>query len=940
MVPPRDARLGALRGRFSRRLFVRFLLAAALPMAAIALLAVLQVRAVFSDQAHERLLRAGRNYGNELHSRLLLAQELLVQLGRTGVVRLPPERAADYPFAAVVLYPDSGARRPIYGDGALLPDSRADLGVDDVSSKPRVRVAGDGSARTLMALRLREGPAAGTALAAVLRPDYLWGRHDVWPYGIDFCVLAAASGRPLFCPEPDFAAAAQARRAVPSPARAWRFELAGEPMLAVQRDLFLPSAFAADSWRIVAAEPRALAVAPAQAFARLFPLAALLAVALAGWVGFRQSRWLSDPLQRLRRGVAAIAAGDFGARVRIDSADEFEELGQAFNRMAARIGRQVHAVELLAEADRSILASAALETVGEDLLRGLSSIVHSEWAGILLLEGGDGSRGRLIWRRAGADRVHLQPVVLAAAERALLEGAAGAIDLAAAPGPLPAFAQAGGAVAHAVALPVQHGGRLAAALLLGYCRPVAAEAEDLEHARAVADRLAVALAAASREHQLVHQANYDPLTDLPNRHYFMRRIEREFARAGREGPGFALLFIDLDRFKNVNDSVGHGTGDRLLQVAAARLQSAVGPTDTAARWGGDEFVVLAPAAGAATAATLAEKLIEQLSTPYRIDEQEHHVGASIGIALHPGDGRGPEQLLKNADVAMFRAKEAGRGCHAFFERSMDVAIQRRTLLEHELRIALEREQFLLVYQPLVRLEDGVVEGAEALLRWRHPRRGIVPPGEFIGVLEDSGLIGRAGQWVLRAACEQYRRGFGAAARPGRIAVNVSPRQFWFAGFPQMVRAVLAETGVPPQALELEITENVFVQDVERAIEIADELRALGVRFALDDFGTGHSSMSYLRRLPVDTIKIDRSFLFDVETDRQAAAILEAIIALGRTVGKTVVAEGVETAGQLQFLRERGCEIGQGFYFSRPVPPAEFGACLSRGTCPVSRELPN
>ncbi|WGD55826.1 EAL domain-containing protein [Bradyrhizobium sp. CB1650] len=425
------------------------------------------------------------------------------------------------------------------------------------------------------------------------------------------------------------------------------------------------------------------------------------------------------------------------------------------------------------------------------------------------------------------------------------------------------------------------------------------------------------------EARIAHMAHHDGLTDLPNREYFQDRLRQALVQAG--GKRVGVLCIDLDLFKNVNDSFGHPVGDRLLKQVAARLATTIRGANLAARLGGDEFaVILAADVSPNEASACATLLIEMLSQPYKVDGLETVIGASIGIALSPGDGATSEELLRNADMALYRAKSDGGGVHRFFEREMDLQAQRRRDMEVDLRRAFANGEFELHYQPLVSIASDRISGFESLLRWRHPDKGMISPAEFIPVAEDIGLITQLGEWVLREACAE------AVKWPVdvKVAVNLSPAQFRSRNLVQIVISALAQSGLSPKRLELEITESVFLAETDANLAILHQLRELGVGISMDDFGTGYSSLSYLRSFPFDKIKIDRSFVKDLAQRPDCGAIVRAISGLGRSLNITTTAEGVETEDQLDWLRAEGCNEVQGFLFSAARPAAEIAKLLA------------
>jgi diguanylate cyclase (GGDEF)-like protein/PAS domain S-box-containing protein len=428
------------------------------------------------------------------------------------------------------------------------------------------------------------------------------------------------------------------------------------------------------------------------------------------------------------------------------------------------------------------------------------------------------------------------------------------------------------------------------------------------------------------EDRVMHLANHDALTGLPNRRLLIDRLGQALALAHRDRQHVAVLFMDLDRFKTINDSLGHMIGDALLQTVARRLSGALREGDTVSRLGGDEFVVVLPNLDHPKAAEkVALKLIEALAPPIELGGHELRVSASIGISLFPEDGNDTETLLRNADSAMYHAKDMGRNNYQFFLEQMNVTVAERLRLENDLHRALARQEFELHYQPRVSLANGAICGVEALIRWRHPERGLILPEHFIPVAEDTGLIVPIGEWVVRESCRQGKAWSTAGLPPIPVAINLSPRQFRQSDLVDTVSRALEQHGWPSSLLELEITEGVLMQQTSDTLKTLEALHRLGVGLAIDDFGTGYSSLSYLKRFPVDFLKIDRSFVRDIAVDPDDASIVTAIIGLAHSLGLTVVAEGVENAGQLAFIRDAGCDEAQGRHISHPIPADQLAA---------------
>jgi diguanylate cyclase (GGDEF)-like protein/PAS domain S-box-containing protein len=459
--------------------------------------------------------------------------------------------------------------------------------------------------------------------------------------------------------------------------------------------------------------------------------------------------------------------------------------------------------------------------------------------------------------------------------------------------------------------------------------------EEIDFASGIATMIALAIEASQRrdaQEKLLRLAHSDSLTGLPNRNLLTDRLRQALAFAARHRLRVALMFLDLDRFKTINDSLGHHIGDQILKEVANRLTRAVRAEDTVARLGGDEFVVLLQELHSATdAAIIATNLLRELTPPCFVDGHELHLSASAGITLYPDDGRDPDVLMKNADIAMYQVKDAGRNGFQFFAATMNQQADRRLEIERDLRLALRRDELVLYYQPQIDLARGEVRVVEALVRWRHPRHGLLLPEAFIGIAEDSGLAQPLAEWTLREACLQSGRWRSAGIAPAPVAVNLSARVFRERAFAASLADILRDTGLPPSLLELEITESAVMQHSDTTLATLGELSAMGIQLAVDDFGTGYSSLAYLKRFPIDKLKIDQSFVRDIPGDANDSAIVQAIISLGRTLDLRVVAEGVETEAQREFLVSHGCDDVQGYLYCRPCDGSEIERIFSVST---------
>jgi diguanylate cyclase (GGDEF)-like protein len=490
-------------------------------------------------------------------------------------------------------------------------------------------------------------------------------------------------------------------------------------------------------------------------------------------------------------------------------------------------------------------------------------------------------------------------------------------------------------------LPIFLTEKLAALITLGHFNPPGYGPDDLLQIRQLGDQIAVALSNARMVEQIHVLAYYDGLTGLPNRVLFKEQLNLMLQHAQRRQQLVAILFLDLDHFKRINDTLGHNRGDALLREVADRLNKQIRQTDHASRTtienavlsrlGGDEFTLyLYDIAHVQDAAKVAQRILDVLSKPFMLGPHEVFITASVGITIYPFDSEDGEILLKNADTAMYHAKEQGRNNYQFFAQSMNATVMKRLILESDLRKAVQRREFVLYYQPLLDLRTGMISGMEALIRWQHPNRGLVPPVEFIPLAEETGLIVPMGQWVLHTACAQNKVLQAAGLPPIRVSANMSGRQILDRQLPELVAGILKDTGLNSQYLELELTESILMKNEETVLSTMHELKAMGLRLSIDDFGTGYSSLSYLKSFPLDTLKIDKSFVRDVSADPNDVALIRAIVAMAHSLKLKVLAEGVETQQQLAFLREEGCDEIQGYLFNRPVPFDQFVKLLQEG----------
>ena len=917
-----------LRGKVAQRIFILFVLAALLPILVMATLTYSQVRGILTDQTRTRLIKTSKEFAMAVDQRLVSIQgnlERSALLARKGNLLPNQEVIASLKelYSSLAIVGPDARPIPIIGNKLDWPE----IGKPELDTllegKPVVLVRTDpGHKPSVQMLQLIDAKHPGHfALLAELKPIRLWGKKDYYPYETGQCMFAG-NGVMLFCSQAELeAVSAMLAQRIGNPAASMNVQIGNDTSIMGQWELYLKPQFNTASWSAISVQPLSFAMQPVNNFSHIFSGVAVLALLMVLLLSISLIRRTMGPLEKLINGTRRIAEEDFEHRVDIKRSDEFGELAKSFNDMTSRLGNQLGTLKVLSSIDQVILAKMNIDPVFEIVLPRIRKLGVAGFIGIIVPDQDATGEARVYFLGPGQDQ-HIEMSRVSVDAPALREFTAKVngfwLERTEALSRY-IFRMPSVPTGPCFILPIISEGSLHAFICLEF-----ANQEDLlpsvqMQVKDLGDRIGVALSSSARDEQLIYQARHDPLTGLPNRLLFKERLSGELAFASREHGNLALLFIDLDHFKNVNDSLGHSAGDELLKQVGQRMRKCKRESDTVARLGGDEFAMIIPGInGIHSATAVAKHILEEFSSPFEIGGQKFIMGVSIGIALSGKDGDDSEILLRNADTAMYRAKEMGRGRFTYFEDSMNRQALKNMQLEQELRFGLANGEFKMFYQPKLNIHTGKLGGAEALIRWFHPVRGIVSPGEFIGIAEVTGLIEELGRQVIWNACHQHVALRSAGINDTRISINISGRQLQNTSLPDIFKEALHATDTPASALDIEVTESVLMNNHEIAVEILEELRAMGMKVSIDDFGTGYSSISYLRNLPIDELKIDKSFIDDILTDDDARAVVQVIIQLGHTLHMTVVAEGVETLEQLNLLRELHCDSIQGYYLSKPI----------------------
>lgn len=945
-----------LNKKFARRILMLFVICALIPIAGLAFISFNQVTHQLKEQSQKRLHQASKAIGMEIFEHLSfldlemkgLAKNIFHSADGTNGSYIEPTEKHKAQFKNMTIVTTNGSKIALMGKIHNFPPKPTNTEIQHLMSGKALLSKQNDSAghKTHLFMRIAIDPShpeQGTLLGEIDR-QYLWAKIEGYslPLMTELTILDETDGI-LFSTIPVSPSFPKQLLSTGGISGQFDWETEGTSFSANYWSVFLKAGFLVPKWTVVLSESRDNVFAPMTNFKRYFILIVLLSVGIVTLISITQIRRSLAPLESLQEGTQQIADRNFDSRVTVTSGDEFENLAESFNTMAEQLGKQFKALSAIFELDRAVLSSLDTEKIIDTVLINMTEVFECDCIGVTLLDPDRETKGGM-----SIGGIHAEKGKTVEAIEFTLEDVQKHHDnpkafLTGINEPMPRFLEhlERKGMKSFLVMPLFFKKKLAGNISLGYLEPHSYNEEEFIQVRQFADQVGVALSNSAMvkelesinkqfiqeikeriksEEAVQHMAYHDDLTGLPNRVLLIDRLSQNLAEVQRYKKLGAVLFLDLDNFKVVNDTMGHAEGDALLKAVVRRLSQHVRYSDTLARHGGDEFtIIIHDLKKLEYITTIIDGIFSEFEKPFSLKGQEFFVTISMGISVYPNDGNNAETLLKNADTAMYKAKAEGKNSYQLFDLTMNEKTVKRVMLENKLRKAIEKDELLLHYQPQIDIKSGETVGFESLLRWNSKELGLIPPGKFIPLAEDTGLIVPFGKWVLHTACRQTRAWQDAGLKPTTMAVNVSNRQFKEKNFAGIVKNILADTNVDPQYLELEVTESCIMENVKYNIEILHELKAFGVKLSIDDFGTGYSSFEYLKNMPVNVLKIDLSFIRDITKDPDDAAIVKAIIQVAHTLKLEVVAEGVETKEQLNLLQSLHCDKIQGYLVSKPLP---------------------
>lgn len=916
--------------KFSHRLFNQYFISAIIPVIVLALISFYTVSGLLQQNANRQIYAESRAIGLTIFDRFQTLDNNLLDLSK--VVNDPASLKSNEWLKVMYssLYvANAGEIAGVFHGENMLALTLSEQQQKYLNENERLLLmdTSNGNHGELLMLRSLDS-ASDSVLVAVLNPEYLW--NIIIKKTDQFCIVIQQKFF-LYCSNQHLKTAnnKQLNDALRTNSKEELPEVDSdnETYLANVWELFLEGSFGMAPLSIVYLMPKKEALQDYTYYVDAFPGAIAITLLLVFVFSSIQMRRSLKPLMALTKSAKNLMTGDFSKTVELDSNDEFGALAATFNDMSDRINDQFNKIKTLAKIDRLILTTPDADYIAEVLLGFIPTVISADNAAILLISTESLQPNVLIYNEGTANgNLKKTNIVISEPElkeifdtdKTLIKTSIENNSY------LTPLLKLG--CSYFMISPLKDKDDILGAICIGMINESQDSDVVVEHLSEISDRAAVALSNANWEKKLLHQANFDALTKLPNRYLFHDRLEQALERAKRKELNVAVLFIDLDRFKSVNDSLGHVIGDQLLVGVSNVLLNCVRSCDSVSRFGGDEFTIIVSDVSNEEVdeqtSALSDRIIEMMSQPIIINDREFYISPSIGIAIYPRDANNFNDLLKNADTAMYEAKNISSGNYQFYQKQQNKETLARLELENDLRHALEEGQLELHYQPKINLRNCMIYDVEALARWKHPDHGYVSPTVFIPLAEETGLIVNIGYWVMRTACMQNKAWRDKGINLN-VAVNVSADQFRQPQLYENMVNIIEETGVNPNSIELEITESITIEDFSKTINVLNKFREHGLGICIDDFGTGYSSMTYLQKIPFNKLKIDKSFIDNIHLDNDSASITKAILALAHNLDLKVVAEGVETKAQYDYLNAINCDEAQGFFLSRPLPADEL-----------------
>lgn len=914
--------------KFSSRLFSQYFISTIIPVIVLSLISFYTVSELLKKNATRQIYAESRAVGLTLNDRLLTMESNLVNASKS-IDNIDLIRKNDWlmaMFRSLYISDMNGHKQALFGED-IVNFELTDYQQNHLNKNKSLLLAHhtDNNQSRLLMLHILDSDTE-QILVAVLNPDYLW---DIVIKDDDLFCAVVDQNLFLYCADLMYQSdnLSKVKDLLASDKDGLNgATLGGVYYLSNQWDLFLDGVFGFNGISITYFMPKSDAFLEYDYYIDALPLSISITLLIVFVLSSVQMRRSLLPLMKLTEGAKNIIAGIYTKTVDIDSNDEFEVLGSTFNTMSHQIDEQIKRIKTLAQIDRLILSTSDSEYIVEVLIEYLPSIIPADNIAVFILDLEKGNEGVLYFNKKSNKDISNTSLILEKSEINELDKADEIIiktetDKLVYLSPLIKLGNTTFLIS-----PIRNQEIFLGFICVCFHESTEINQELTSSLTEISDRAAVAFSNAIWENKLFHQAHYDALTTLPNRYLFQDRLEQSIERAKRNGLNVAVLFIDLDRFKNVNDSLGHTIGDKLLIEVSKVLLKCARSYDSVARFGGDEFTVVISDVNDEEvylqSEKLARRITELLSAPIAVDEHKFNITASVGIAIFPGDADNINDLLKNADTAMYEAKNVSVGNYQYYKKQQNEETLARLQLEHDLRHAIENDQLELYYQPKINIYEHKIYSVESLIRWHHPEHGLISPAMFIPLAEEIGLITDIGYWIMRTACRQCKLWHDKNIRL-TVAVNLSVDQFRQPDLYERIVEILDETGVNVKAIEFEITESITMDNVENTIGILNKFRDHGLGICIDDFGTGFSSMSYLQKLPINKLKIDKSFIDNVHLDADSASIVKAIVGLAHSLSLSVVAEGVELQAQYDFVKSINCDEVQGYFFCKPLPVSEL-----------------